>query len=148
MTSQEITEQNKETVRAFIDALNRQDLDGLGALLTDDATWTVCARDIPAAGSHGKKALLGRVLPTAMAIFEPGEPKTEITRMIAEGDMVSAEMVSHGRLRHGAVYSNQYSHMYEIHLGRITAVREYTDTDYAGKIMAGAVAAGHTLDLD
>ncbi|WP_262697439.1 MULTISPECIES: nuclear transport factor 2 family protein [Streptomyces] len=148
MASQEITERNKETVRAFIDALNRQDLDGLGALLADDATWTVCARDIPGAGSHEKKTVLGRVLPAAMAIFEPGEPKTEITRMIAEGDMVSAEMVSHGRLRHGAVYSNQYSHVYEIHQGRITAIREYTDTDYAGKIMAGAVAAGHTLDLD
>jgi ketosteroid isomerase-like protein len=148
MTSQAITEKNKETVRAFIDALNRQDLADLDALLADDATWTVCARDIPGAGAHEKKVVLDRILPTMLAIFEPGEPRTEITRLIAEGDVVSAEAVSLGRLRHGAVYNNQYSHVYEIQGGRIMSIREYTDTDYAAKIMAGAVEAGHTLDLD
>ncbi|WP_427925011.1 nuclear transport factor 2 family protein [Streptomyces sp. cg40] len=147
MSSQAITEKNKETVRAFIDALNRQDLAGLDALLADDATWTVCAREIPAAGTHEKKVVLGRILPTMLAIFEPGEPRTEITRLIAEGDVVSAEAVSHGRLLHGAVYENRYSHVYEIRGDRIAAIREYTDTDYAAKIMAGAVEAGHTLDL-
>jgi ketosteroid isomerase-like protein len=154
VTSQQITEQdarqtekNKETVRAFIDALNRQDIAGLDALLTDDATWTVCARDIPGAGTHEKNAVLERNQPTMLEIFLPGEPQTRITRLIAEGDVVSAEAVSHGRLVHGAVYNNQYSHVYEIRGDRIASIREYTDTDYAGKIMAGAIAAGHTLDL-
>ncbi|MFD9190705.1 nuclear transport factor 2 family protein [Streptomyces phaeochromogenes] len=147
MTPQGSTEKNKETVRAFIDALNRQDLAGLDALLADDATWTVCARDIPGAGSHEKKVVLERILPTMLAIFEAGEPRTEITRMVAEGDVVCAEAVSNGRLLHGAVYNNQYSHVYEVRGDRITSIREYTDTDYAAKIMAGAVEAGHSLDL-
>ncbi|MDQ1031858.1 ketosteroid isomerase-like protein [Streptomyces umbrinus] len=147
MTPQGNIEKNKETVRAFIDALNRQDLAGLDALLADDATWTVCARDIPGAGSHEKKVVLERILPTMLAIFEAGEPRTEITRIVAEGDVVCAEAVSHGRLLHGAVYNNQYSHVYEVRGDRIASIREYTDTDYAAKIMAGAVEAGHSLDL-
>ncbi|MGV9311873.1 nuclear transport factor 2 family protein [Streptomyces sp. NPDC003691] len=146
--TESVTERNKQLVRAFIAALNRQDPEGLGALLTADATWTVCARDIPGAGEHDRETVLGKILPTMLAIFVPGEPVTEIVRLVAEGDIVCAEAVSLGRLRHGAVYRNRYSHVYEIDRGLIRRIREYTDTDYAGKIMAGAVAAGHSLDFE
>jgi ketosteroid isomerase-like protein len=101
LTPQGGTEKKKETVRAVIDALSRQDPAGPDALLADDAAWTVCARDIPGAGSHEKKVVPERILPAVLAISETGEPRTENTRIVAEGDVVCvvcAEAVSHGRL--------------------------------------------------
>ncbi|MFG3259799.1 nuclear transport factor 2 family protein [Streptomyces sp. NPDC048172] len=137
----------KETVRAFIDALNRQDLRELDALLAEDATWTISARNIPGSGVHSKKELLETMLPSALNIFREGEPRTEILSMLAEGDTVCAESVSLGHLRNGTEYNNHYAHVFEVRDGRIAAIREYNDSKHAAEVMAEAVAAGLPLDL-
>jgi ketosteroid isomerase-like protein len=49
---------------------------------------------------------------------------------VAEGDKVAVEAASHGQLRNGRVYEQEYHALMTIRNGQIAAVREYLDTDH------------------
>jgi ketosteroid isomerase-like protein len=51
--------------------------------------------------------------------------------MVAEGDRVAVEAESHGELANGRVYRQSYHFLFEFRGGRISAVREYLDTQHA-----------------
>ena len=53
-----------------------------------------------------------------------------IKSAIGEGDRVAMEMESHGTLKNGRVYNNQYHLLMRIADGRIAEVREYLDTQH------------------
>jgi hypothetical protein len=51
--------------------------------------------------------------------------------LVAEGDRVAAEVESHGELRNGRVYEQQYHFLLTFRAGKVAAVREYLDTQHA-----------------
>jgi uncharacterized protein len=51
-----------------------------------------------------------------------------IKNTVAEGDQVALEMASHGVLKNGRVYDNEYHLLMRLREGKIVAVREYYDT--------------------
>jgi ketosteroid isomerase-like protein len=50
---------------------------------------------------------------------------------IAEGDRVALEVVSSGDLKNGRLYRQEYHFLMEFRDGKISAVREYLDTQHA-----------------
>lgn len=116
-------------VDAFLAAMNRMDVDGIAALLADDATWTL-AGDLPLSGRHeGRAAIMGEFLATAAALFEPGSLRFELETVVTEGRYTVAEYTGTGRAADGRrTYRNHYCVVLELRGGHISAVREYLDT--------------------
>jgi ketosteroid isomerase-like protein len=119
----------KELVHHFLAAMNRMDVDAIGALLTDDATWTMPG-DLPVSGRHeGREAVLGDFLAKAAALFEPGSLRFELETVLIEGTYAIAEYTGTGRAAdRRREYCNHYCMVFELRDGQISAVREYLDT--------------------
>lgn len=120
---------NKRLVNDFLAAMNRMDVDAVGTLLTDDATWTMPG-DLPVSGRHeGREAVLGDFLANAAALFEPGSLRFELETVTTQGSHAIAEYTGTGRAADGQrEYRNHYCMVFELRDGRISAVREYLDT--------------------
>ncbi|MEU9172876.1 nuclear transport factor 2 family protein [Streptomyces sp. NPDC048420] len=132
---------SKDVVRAFVDALNRQDWDRLGELITPDFTYTIQAYDLPGAGDPMDGETLVKVLAHMLALFDATGPQIAITRLVGDGSCVVAEAVGSGFFRDGSRYDNRYANVYEISGDRVSAVREYMDTQHTAQSFA-AVTSG------
>jgi uncharacterized protein len=133
----------KELVRRFFAALGSGDFAAIGEFFTDDTTWMVndVARGFPA--KHGREGIIDDFLqPVREGLFEPGDPKIEIRRLIGEGDWVVAETTGRGTLLNGNRYENAYVFVIEVAGGTVKFLREYMDSDYAHSVSAGAGQAG------
>ncbi|WP_330347043.1 nuclear transport factor 2 family protein [Streptomyces sp. NBC_00582] len=131
----------KDVVRAFVDALNRQDWDRLGELITPDFTYTIQSYDLPGAGDPMDGETLVKVLAQMLALFDSTGPRIEITRLVGEAHWVVAEAVGSGFFRDGSRYDNRYANVYEVSGDRVRTVREYMDTQHTAQSFA-AVTSG------
>lgn len=136
MTTQEAT---KQTVVAFVRALDAGDLAALRALLAPDATWEVRATS-PGAGMHaGADAIVGEFLPMAFSAFKPASVSLALGSLIAEGESAAAEWVMTGETAAGQPYSNVYHVAFHVLDGQITEIREYLDSLYLTRTLFSAV---------
>ncbi len=121
--------QTEAFVRNFFATLSTGDLSRLRPLLHEDASWTVNASGIDGAGpKKGHKAILDDFLGPIRGIFEPGDPKVVIQRVIAQGNVAVAEARGLGRLKNGKEYNNRYAFVIEVRDGKVAALTEYLDT--------------------
>jgi ketosteroid isomerase-like protein len=127
---------SEAVVRSFLEALSAGDLDGLARLLHDDATWTIYAEALPGAGTHeGRAAIVEGFLRPVREMFEPGDPKVDIARLVSSGGSVAVEARGSGRFANGAPYRNTYAFFFEVDEGRVRAVREYMDSLLASTLI-------------
>lgn len=124
------TEQNKALAAEFLNRFSIADFDGILATLTEDATWRIPGKPelTRVAGPKSKEQIAGVF--RAMAGQLKGGLKMTIKGMIAEGDQVAVEAESLGELRNGRVYNNEYHLLMTMRDGKISAVREYYDTQH------------------
>ena len=128
------TQENKAVVQAYFDAVNRGHLsDDLLELMTDDVTWWI-QQASPSAGLYEGKDGVKRLFSIDIPIFS-APLEVRIARMIAEADLVSAEVEIRTRNKDGKPYFNQYTFWMQIRDGKICAVREYLDTLYAQQVL-------------
>ena len=120
---------NRETIERYVQALqHKEDIAGFFAT---DATWTLAGR-LPLSGTwEGRDAILNGFLGQIGSLYEPGSISLEITSLTAQDDRVALEWTSRARLNNGEPYENHCIGVFTLADGRITAVREYMDTDYA-----------------
>ena len=133
----------KDVVRRFFDTLGTGDFAAVGEFFTDDSVWMVndVARGFPS--ERGRRAIIEDFLqPVREGLFEPGDPKIEVVRMIGEGDWVVAETVGRGKLRNGNDYENFYVFVAQVSGDQVRFLREYMDTAYAHDVSAGSGSAG------
>ena len=125
------TEHNRTTARQFFDLFSASDIDGALALMTEDATWRIPGKkDLsPAAGLYPKEKI-GRLFHRMLGGLTTGLRMT-VTSSLAEGDRVALEVTSSGDLKNGRRYRQEYHFLMEFKDGRISAVREYLDTQHA-----------------
>jgi ketosteroid isomerase-like protein len=125
------TDRNRATAQRFFDLFSASDLDGVLALLTDDATWRIPGKKelTPTAGVYTKERI-GRLFHRMLDNLATGLRMTVISA-IAEGDRVALEVTSSGDLKNGRRYRQEYHFLMEFRDGRISAVREYLDTQHA-----------------
>jgi ketosteroid isomerase-like protein len=125
------TEPNRATAQRFFDLFSASDLDGVMALMTDDATWRIPGRKelTPTAGVYTKERI-GRLFRRMLDNLTGGLRMTVLSS-IAEGDRVALEVTSSGDLKNGRLYRQEYHFIMEFRDGKISAVREYLDTQHA-----------------
>jgi uncharacterized protein len=123
-------EKNKQLAREFFDRFTSNDVAGALAIMTDDATWWIAGKpdQLPAAGLHSKEQI-ARLFYNMVGQL-PNGLKMTIKSLIAEGDEVAMEVESYGELRNGRIYNQQYHFLVTTRDGKISAVREYLDTQH------------------
>lgn len=129
----------RDVMRGFFAALSTGDFGAIGEFLGDDSVWQVSnvARGHPS--ERGRQAIIEDFLrPVREGLFEPGDPKIEVVRMIADGDWVATEAIGRGTLRNGKAYENSYVFVAQVRGQRVQFLREYMDTAYAFDVSRGA----------
>lgn len=133
----------REVVRRFFATLSTGDFAAIGEFFTDESVWQVndVARGLPA--QQGRKAIIDDFLqPIREGLFEPGDPKVSIRRLLAEGDWVVAETTGTGTLLNGNHYANEYVFVMQVEGDKLRFLREYMDSAYARSTSAGSGGAG------
>lgn len=125
------TERNRAIAQRFFERFSAGDIDGVLALMTDDATWRIPGKKelTPTAGVYSKERI-GRLFRRMLDNLSTGLRMTVLSS-IAEGDRVALEVTSSGDLMNGRLYRQEYHFIMEFRDGKICAVREYLDTQHA-----------------
>ncbi|HEY7639172.1 MAG TPA: nuclear transport factor 2 family protein [Steroidobacteraceae bacterium] len=124
-------DENKTTAQRFFDLFSASDIDGVLALMTDDATWRIPGKKelTPTAGVYTKERI-GRLFRRMVDNLTTGLHMTVVSS-IAEGNRVAVEAISAGDLKNGRRYRQEYHFIMEFRDAKICAVREYLDTQHA-----------------
>jgi ketosteroid isomerase-like protein len=125
------TDRNRATTQRYYELFSARDIQGVLALMTDDATWRIPGKKelTPTAGVYTKERI-GRLFRRMLENLSSGLRMTVLSS-IAEGNRVALEVVSSGDLKNGRQYRQEYHMLMEFRDGRISAVREYLDTQHA-----------------
>jgi len=128
------SDRNKATAQRFFDLFCASDIDGVLALMTDDATWRIPGKKelTPPAGVYTKERI-GRLFSRMIENLSSGLRMTVLS-CIAEADRVALEVISSGDLKNGRQYRQEYHFLMEFREGKISAVREYLDTQHAYEV--------------
>jgi ketosteroid isomerase-like protein len=120
----------------FFATLSAGDLDGVRAMLHEDATWTPQMRGVPGAGVHrGRQGIVDEFLKPIRGLFRPGDPKIFVDTVASKGSLVLLESHSGGCLADGRPYNNLYAWAVEVRDGKVYALREYFDSHYVVELM-------------
>ena len=110
-------------------------------LFAESATWQLFG-DMPMSGTWtGRDTIIDEFLAGALANYEPGSIRLEITAIVADGGRAVVEWTSRARTLRGEPYENFCIGAFTVRDGKIQAVREYMDTQYAARVAFRAAAA-------
>ena len=112
---------NAATIRAFIDAWQRLDVDELVGYFTDDGVYHNMPMG-PAEGRAAVRELIGGV------VGSWSSAEWEITNLVAEGDIVVAERVDRADVG-GKPLALPCLGIFEMRDGKIARWRDYFDMD-------------------
>lgn len=127
-------EANKLVVKKFNSCFELSAIDEVLGMMTDDATWWVNGKPHLFSGAGTKtKAEMAQIWNDLFASLQGGL-KMDVLAMIAEGDLVAAEIRSHAVTKSGKVYENDYHMLFTVLEGKIVQVKEYTDLMHAVEI--------------
>ncbi len=121
-------ESNKTIVREAYTAISRGDLKTFLARLDDNVTWTFIGTHRFGRTFRGKHEIVENLCRVLGAHLE-GVIALDIERLIAEGDMVVAQMQGRARTPDGRRYDNTYCVVLTVRDGLIRDLREYLDTE-------------------
>jgi uncharacterized protein len=124
------TEENKKIASDLLARLSAGDVAGALDMMADDATWWIAGKpgQLPVVGTRDK-AQIARVFHGMIGQLTNGLRMT-VKSAIAEGDRVALEVESYGELRNGRVYNQEYHMLFTIRDGKVSAVKEYLDTQH------------------
>ena len=132
-----MSEQNKQVVLKFIEAMGRSDAATAATCLNPDAT-TLAKGFGRFAGVRHYDVIVGTI-----AVFKELVPtglSPTIHTVIAEGDRVVVEFEGNATLANGARYDNQYCMVFTLRDGRISRVNEYFCTLLADQVLYPLIA--------
>ena len=134
----ETEQRNKQLAAAFFERISAGDLDGVLAMLSEDASWWIAGKPerLPMAGLYAKPRVAK--LLRAMQGGLRGHLKMTLLAAIAEGDKVAAEVRGAGELANGRSYRQEFHFLLAFREGSIVAVREYLDTQHAHDVWVKA----------
>jgi ketosteroid isomerase-like protein len=119
-----VTHPNADVVRRAYDAFSRGDMDGLGALFTDDITFSIPGRS-PLAGEYkGKEAVFG-FLQNLMQI-SGGTVRVDAHAIVAEDEHAVGLMALTAQ-RNGKRASLNTVHVWHVDDGKLTEFWEFPD---------------------
>jgi len=117
-----MSEQNKRTVVAFIEAFSRGDVEAAKACLTDDAV-AISKGFGKICGTRSRELILATT--SAFTRIIPHGLRPTLHSLTAEADRVAAEFEGDATLANGERYCNQYCMVFTLREGRIRQINEY-----------------------
>jgi ketosteroid isomerase-like protein len=127
-------EDNKRVVQAFMDLFERAAIADALAMMTDDAAWEVVGKPHLYGGAGVQsKAQMAHIWPALYAKLDGGL-QMRVTGMIAERELVAAEVRSDATTITGKRYQNDYHFLITVRDGRIARIKEYTDLMHAAEV--------------
>jgi ketosteroid isomerase-like protein len=69
-------------------------------------------------------------------MFEPGDPKVDITALVAGESLVAVEARGRGCLAGGPEYRSTYAFFVEVERGKVRALREYMDSLAVSRLLS------------
>jgi ketosteroid isomerase-like protein len=125
-------EDDKAVVTRFF-ATRMSDFDTARSLMHEDATWTIPG-ELPLSGVYeGRQAIFDDYLGAHTNDFK--EITSEVTRMIAENGTVVVEYHARGVTNKDREYDAIYYYVVDVVDGKIKAVRQSLDTQYAHRVL-------------
>jgi uncharacterized protein len=122
---------SRTVIERYVTAVAARDMDAVRDLFAEDATWWL-GGELPLSGTwRGRDAILGDFLGSIPRLYRPETISLEITSLIAEGETVALEWTSRAQTTSGEDYENRCAGVFTVRDGKIAAVREYMDTQYA-----------------
>ncbi|HYC54383.1 MAG TPA: nuclear transport factor 2 family protein [Candidatus Binatia bacterium] len=127
-----MSEQSRQIVRSYFDAVNAGDMDTITALLDDAAVFWV-PPSLPDGVEFRGKAMVLKLFTESVGLYDASAGlAAEILTLTAEEDRVAAELIIRGRsAASGEAYENFYHFLFRIRDGRIVEIREHLDSLYA-----------------
>ena len=125
-------EQNKAIVREYFRRIESGD-GKITDLLSEDVTWWV-PQSSALGGTHTGKAAVLALMGQGVDLYQP-PLRVEIEELVAERDLVCAQIVITAKTAAGDPYRNDYHFAFRVRDGQIVAVREYVDTQYAHQVL-------------
>ncbi len=140
-------EQNKTAAKLFYERFTANDIAGIMATMTDDATfWILGKAATGRVTGEFSKPQIEKIFTGMLARLKNGL-KMEVKSCIAEGDQVALQVVSYGELKDGRVYDQQYHALMRIKDGKIASIREYLDTQHVEQVWFADSSAEKTVYL-
>ena len=133
-----MSEQNKQVVLNFINAMGKGDAEEAAPCLAPDA-FTLAKGFGKFAGVRQHDLILATI--NAFRKLVPDGMQPVIQSVTAEGDRVVVEFEGNATLSNGASYCNQYCMVFTLQGGRIKQVNEYFCTILADEVLFPLVAA-------
>jgi ketosteroid isomerase-like protein len=121
----------RTVIERYVAAVEQRDMETVRELFAEGATWWL-GGELPLSGTwRGRDAILGDFLGSIPRLYDPDSISIEVTSLIADGDVVALEWTSRAVTAAGEDYENRCAGVFTVRDGRIVAVREYMDTQYA-----------------
>lgn len=133
-----MSEQNKQVVLRFIDAMGKGDAAAAAPCLAPDA-FTLAKGFGKFAGVRQHDLILATIGAFRKLVPEGMQPV--IQSVTAEGDRVVVEFEGNATLCNGEDYCNEYCMVFKLHEGKIKQVNEYFCTILADEVLFPLVAA-------
>lgn len=126
-------EQNKQTVKQFLEVFSSGNVAATMAMWADDATWWV-AGTMPISGTYDKAAFT-TLLSGVASSCKGGAIKITPKAFTAEGERVAVEAESLAHTNNGRTYNNHYHFLFLVRDGKIAGVKEYLDTMHTTAVL-------------
>jgi uncharacterized protein len=132
------TAEPASVVVRYVEAVRDGDIDAVRGLFAEDATWEYPG-DLPLSRTwRGRDVIIGDFLGGVRTLLRPGAPMIiELTNVVSDGTQVVAEWTSRATARDGGAYHNRNIGVFAVRDGKITSVREYTDTQHVEHVLFG-----------
>ena len=125
-------EENKALVREYFRRMQAGE-PTVAEMMDDEITWWV-PQSSELGGTHRGKAKVLELMGKGVDLYQL-PMKILVEEMVAERDWVCVQLVVEAKTAKGRPYRNDYHFAFRIRDGRIGAVREYVDTQYAKELL-------------
>ena len=126
--------ENKETIRRIYEAMERGDSSVFGASVHPDYVWRVTGQASWSRRCEGRDAVLRDLVRPLFARFA-GAYRSKLLSVIAEGDVVVAEVKGDATTKEGKRYDNDYCLVFRFRGDKIAELVEYADTDLEERVL-------------
>ncbi len=127
-------EQNKQVIERIYAALEKGDRSVFAASVHPDYVWRLPGHCSWSRRFEGREAIHRDLLGLLFGLFAT-EYTARAINLVAEGEMVAAEVRGDVTLKSGARYDNHYCFLFHFRHGRIAEVVEYCDTDLEERVL-------------
>jgi hypothetical protein len=128
------TEANRELIRRIYAEMAQGNSRPFVDSLADDVRWTIMGTTAWSRTYDGKQAVRDELLRPLVAQFADGYT-ARAHRLIAEGDLVVAEIRGRVITHAGKPYHNAYCFIFRIEGGLVRELTEYLDTALLGQAL-------------